>query len=123
MEPLDNPLRIVVVEIEEWDDSLERVSEAASLYKKGLVDKIFIFGRGDEHILKAHSLMRRRKIPLEDVSFDEIDLPSFIRGNKEGVRLVIVIVPLVRYIREWYKHKKYPGWVWIPIEFHIVGVF
>ena len=103
----------------------QRVTEAARLYKNGAVDKIFLhhpnFHSNPGQLFTVHLACMAQGIPGENLIIDEPDLASFIEKSEEGIHRLVIITTRLKFVAEWYKFKKMPGWIWEPIRFHIVG--
>lgn len=117
--------RIALVEIDKGWNLLGRIKEAANLYKKKRVGKIFLHMADfsePSRLFSAGNTCMGYGVPLDDIIMDESDLTSFVRDSKEGVQLLIVLTTWMGFISSWYRFKKLPQWVWLPIEFHAAGV-
>jgi hypothetical protein len=125
MKSLKKPLRIALVEIGGQQEFSDKIAEAAKLYhnkNNQLVDKIYLLGGDFSRLYYARRDCKYYGIPAKDVINDKPDLASFVKDCKRGVELIVVITTCLEYVKTWYRFRRMPGWVWIPVKFHIASI-
>jgi hypothetical protein len=119
------PLKMVLLEVGR-SFLYKRMAEAAKLYKEGKVSKIFLyypnFHNNPSQLFAAHRACTAQGVPFDDVIMDEPNLALFVKEREEGVDLLVVITSWLQYVATWYRYRKQPKWVWIPIRFHVPGI-
>lgn len=125
MESLEKPLKVVLLELGNRPNLYAKIMEAVQLYKSGRVNKVFLHHpdshRRPELLFAVYGTCRENGVTQDDLIVDQPNLSEYVRESKEGIDRLVVITSWVEYVSAWYRFKRFPGWVWNPIRFHIAG--